>query len=378
MKGICMRVLNLLSSGGVGGIEQLCKNIGKYADYSNTFCFLFEEGLIYEEMRLMGLDVISLVETSKKKFTLYKWRKLCELVEYYDIVVIHHCSIALQTYYLLLGRRFKQKKYIMTLHSCFEKKQNYNYGSRIKNKCAEFALKSALNNSDKIIFVSNAGKESYIKNFKIEDGKTTVIYNGIELPDCHVSGKSQDYYQITYIGRIEEVKGLQLLIDAIPKLLENNYNVKVWIIGEGSYSKELQEKVKRERLEEYIKFWGAKRDIEWYLLRTDVFVYPSVCEEVFGISIVEAMSCGVPCVSNQVGGIPEIIENDMNGYISESKSGKGVSDAISKVLDKYEKNTILEMKKNCIETAEKFSIQKTVQGLKREFMDLLTVEKVIF
>lgn len=375
MKGICMKVLNLLSSGGVGGIEQLCKNIGKYADYSNTFCFLFEEGLIYEEMRTMGLDVISLVETSKKKFTLYKWRKLCELVKYYDIIVIHHCTIALQIYYLLLNGRFKQKKYVMTMHSCFVKKWNYNYGSRIKNKCAEFTLKFSLNNSDKIIFVSNAGKESYINNFNIEDCKTAVIYNGIELPDCRMNSENEGYYRITYIGRIEEIKGLQLLIDAIPKLLENNYNVKVWIIGEGSYNEELQEKVKREGLEGYIKFLGAKRDIEWYLLRTDVFVYPSVCEEVFGISIVEAMSYGVPCVSNRVGGIPEIIENNMNGYISENRSGKGVFDAISKVLDKYEKNTILEMKKNCIETAKKFSIQKTVQGLKRELTGLLPEEK---
>ena len=45
-----MKVLNLLSAGGIGGIEQLCSNIAKYAKYDNTFCFMFEEGQIYKEM----------------------------------------------------------------------------------------------------------------------------------------------------------------------------------------------------------------------------------------------------------------------------------------------------------------------------------------
>lgn len=57
-----MRVLNLLSSGGVGGIEQLCKSIGIYAKYENTFCFLFEEGKVYEEMKEKGEKVFSFVD----------------------------------------------------------------------------------------------------------------------------------------------------------------------------------------------------------------------------------------------------------------------------------------------------------------------------
>lgn len=59
-----MRVLNLLSSGGVGGIEQLCKSIGIYAKYENTFCFLFEEGKVYEEMKEKGEKVFSFVDAS--------------------------------------------------------------------------------------------------------------------------------------------------------------------------------------------------------------------------------------------------------------------------------------------------------------------------
>lgn len=365
-----MKVLNLLSTGGVGGIEQLCKNIGKHADYQNTFCFLFGEGSIFEEMNTMGLDVISLAGTSKSKFSFDKWNKLCKIAQNYDIIVIHHCAIALQIYYLLLYKKFKEKKYVMTMHSCFEKKYNYNYGSTIKNKCAKYVLKLSLYISNKIIFVSKAGKKSYIKNFNITNSKTTVIYNGIEMPGCCITENNKGYYRLTYIGRIEQIKGIHLLIDAMNKLLEYKYPVKLWIIGEGNYQAQLKKQTKNLALDDYVKFLGTKRDIGYYLSRTDVFIYPSICEEVFGISIVEAMSYGVPCVSNYVGGIPEIIQNGINGYISEEKTGDEIFNAIIKILDIYKDEKITEMKKNCLSTARKFSIDNTVFKLKKEYKKL--------
>ena len=370
-----MRVLNLLSTGGVGGIEQLCKNIGKYAGYKNTFCFLFGEGYICKEMQSIGLDVVSLAGISKKKFSWKRWKKLCEIVKDYDIIVTHHCAIAPQFYYILLHKKFKEKKYVMTMHSCFERKYNYNYGSAIKNKCAEYILKSALFISDKIIFVSKAGKKSYIKNFNITDSKTAVVYNGIEIPDCYIPENNKSYYRLTYIGRVEKIKGIHLLVNAVKISLQHGYPVRLWIIGDCSYMADLKEQVKKLNLNDYISFLGIKRDIGNYLLQTDVFIYPSICEEVFGISVVEAMSYGVPCISNCTGGIPEIIENGINGYISEKKTGNGIFHAISKVLDRYKDGTIIEMKKNCLASARKFSIENTLLGLKKEYEELLNHEK---
>lgn len=366
-----IRVLNLLSTGGVGGIEQLCRNIEKYADYKNKFCFLFGRGQIYDEMEMMGLDVVSLAEISKSKFSLQRWKKLCEIAKNYDIIVTHHCAIALRVYYYFLAKKFKKKRHIMTIHSCFEKKYNYNYGSVMKNKCAEYTLKSALKISDKIIFVSEAGRQSYIRNFNIDEDKTEVVYNGIEIPDFCMSERDRNYYRLTYIGRVEEIKGIHLLIAAVKKFLEHHYPVKLWIIGDGEQRLKLEEQAAKLNLGDTIDFLGTQRNIAEYLSQTDVFVYPSICEEVFGISIVEAMSYGVPCVSNRVGGIPEIIVNGVNGYISEEKTGEGVFDAIKKILDKYKDGTAIELKENCLKTAEKFSIEYTILGLKKVYGDLV-------
>ncbi len=370
-----IKVLNLLSTGGVGGIEQLCKNIGKYAKYQNTFCFLFGQGQIFEEMKFIGLDTVSFAEISERKFSLRRWKKLCEIAQDFDIIVMHHCTIALQIYYCLLCMKFKKKKHVMTIHSCFERKYNYDYSSVTKNKCAEYALKSALRISDKIIFVSEAGRKSYLENFDIYKEKTAVVYNGVEIPDVNINENSKDYYRLTYIGRVEKLKGIQLLIEATRKCLECHYKVRLWIIGDGSYRGKLEEQVEDLNLNHCVEFLGNQRNIGYYLSQTDVFIYPSICEEVFGISLVEAMSYGVPCVSNNVGGIPEIITNGTNGYISEEKTGEGIFNAIKKILDQYGNGTIRKLQRNCIKTANDFRIENTVLRLKREYEGLMKISR---
>lgn len=368
-----MKVLNLLSSGGVGGIEQLCKGIGKYADYENAFCFLFEEGSIFDEMRQAGRHVISLANQNKGKFTITRWQLLSNLAKDYDIIVAHHCTIALQIYYLLLCKKYKDKKYVMTVHSCFEKEQNYNYDSWLKNSCAEYVLKTALSTSDKIIFVSQAGRLSYLSSFNIMRSKTEVVYNGIELPQYCKLKEEKKYYRLTYIGRLEKGKGIDLLLEAVQKFSKcTSLKIKLWIIGDGSYRNELEREAIDRGIAPSVDFLGVKRNIGDFLSKTDVFIYPSVWEEVFGISLIEAMSYGVPCISNRVGGIPEIIEDEINGYISETKTGEAIFRAICKVINRYEEGTIEEMQKKCFETAIKFDIKNTITDLKRVYEELLT------
>lgn len=83
------KVLNLLSDGGVGGIENLCKCISDIRTEENCFCCLFEEGAIYEEMKKNG-NAVSLVSCGSKKVTRERIRALVALAKNYDIIVVHH------------------------------------------------------------------------------------------------------------------------------------------------------------------------------------------------------------------------------------------------------------------------------------------------
>ena len=86
-----MKVLNLLASGGVGGIEVLNKDIGMYSTDDNSFVFLYGTGIIYEQMKAAGLNTIDL---SKLSFPA-KMLRLLEISKQYDIVVSHHGSLGL-------------------------------------------------------------------------------------------------------------------------------------------------------------------------------------------------------------------------------------------------------------------------------------------
>ena len=218
-------------------------------------------------------------------------------------------------------------------------------------------------------FVSNAGKRSYLSYYDIPEHKMKVVYNGIVLPKespilkCRKTAEESPFF-ITYIGRLVEVKGVQNLIEAIALLKERGIECILNICGDGDYRSTLETISQTCRVEKQIQFCGVQRDIAKFLKKTDIFVYPSICEEVFGISIVEALSYGVPCVVNSVGGIPEIISDGYNGAVTTEKTAEALSDAIERIIQMYSSHEIKKISQNCIETAKRFTIQNTVKGIK--------------
>ena len=372
-----MKVLNLLQSGTVGGIEKLCKDIADIADYDNTFVFLFYEGVIYDEMKAMGADVCSLAKYGNKKINKERLQALKKLAESYDLIMVHHSALAIQVCYVYLKKVYPDKKYILVAHSCFDKKYNYDiYINPIKRLSRKYYIYKALAVSDKIIFVSESGKQSYAAHFRIPQDKMAVVYNGVFLPDpasYHLVPREDGApYRMTYIGRLEEMKGVQNFLRTIPMLREKGILCNVWICGDGSYRGALESLAKELRIEDIVSFEGVQRDIRKYLCKTDVFLYPSICEEVFGISIVEALSYGVPCVAYRVGGIPEILRDGQNGTIAGDLTVKCLCEAIERMLKLYQGTQIGDIRACCLKTAEKFTIQQTVSNLKQCCESLLT------
>lgn len=376
-----MKVLNILLGGGVGGIETLCKDIAKKATFENGFYFILSEGMIYEEIKNEGLTVYSFDKYLNPKVSLERILALRECAKNYDLIVVHHNSLLTHLYYSVLKLLLPRKKYIFVAHSCFEEKEYYNYKTWVKRFLRKMFLKIALGVSNKIIFVSNAGKKSYLENFHIPEDKVDVVYNGVDVEKLKKKKKynncsaKKDFYRITYIGRLVEVKGVQLLIEAVSQLVNEGYSLYVEIIGDGEYRSILEQKVKEYQLENNIKFEGVQRDISKFLENSDIFVYPSIWEEVFGISIVEAMAYEVPCIANQVGGIPEIIIDQYNGFISNSKTGKSIAEAMKKLISVYEAESIDVIKQNCRRTALRFDINKTIQNLTICYEQLLKNDK---
>lgn len=366
-----MKVLNLLTSGSAGGIESLCRDIGCNSQFENGFVFLFGGGTIYEQMKQMGLRTYSFQDKGKK-ISLKKLNELKKIAEEYDIIAAHHGDPFLKLYHWILSKMLK-KKYVTFVHSCYEDEQFYPE-NKVKKYIAHKIFQEDMKCSDKIIFVSKAGKKSCMSAFDIAEDKAVVVYNGIGR-DKIQQGKNnvispKEPYRVTYIGRLERVKGVHLLLEAVNKL-KNEYSSEVSIVGTGTEKENLKQLTQTLKIDHIVTFYGQQQDVIPFLKNTDIFVYPSVWQEVFGISLVEAMAFGIPCITNRVGGIPEIIEDGKSGFLCEAVTAEALMVQMRKVIHLIQSDDIKKISINAKIRAEQFSILHTVDGLRDVYQTLL-------
>lgn len=366
-----MQILNLLTSGHIGGIEVLCKDIGIAAKCENTFCFVFDNGIIYEQMKKLGIRVFSFAQY--KKLSLRKLGKIIKIAMDCDIIVVHHDDPFLQIYFILIKIFFPSKKFVAIVHHCYEPSTGIKKYGFFKRFLRKHILSLTFRVASKIVFVSKAGYNSFKNIFPLINSKSEVIYNGISNEMLkkgeYVEKKLNKTIKVLYIGRLVRSKGVDDLINAF-SLLTNRYNISLDIVGNGIELDSLKRLVDNLNQSSKIKFWGSKIDVTPFLEEADIFVYPSK-SEIFGISIVEAMAFKCICIANNIGGIPEIIKNNQNGLLNNSTS----VDELTRIL-KYAielcRNTPkrLELMKNARNTAEKFSINKTIKELKELYSRL--------
>jgi glycogen(starch) synthase len=115
--------------------------------------------------------------------------------------------------------------------------------------------------------------------------------------------------RLVFVGRLVPEKGGQLLLPAVRELLDRGHSVHLDVCGDGPYRPTLQGMVNRLDLASHVTFWGAKRGeaLVHMLQQADVAVVPSLWVEQFGITAVEAMSCGLPVIGSDSGGLGRIL-----------------------------------------------------------------------
>ena len=257
-----------------------------------------------------------------------------------------------------------------TLHSCYEDKYNQN-GNMIKNKLIMYYINKALQVSDLIICVSQAVKKTYLDRFNLSHKNITIVYNGIDKKFFEKTKKRQNHItdKIIYIGRLEEVKGVNLLIDAF-SILQSKYSIKLCIVGDGAQRNNLERQARDLGIDENIEFLGTRKDVVSLLDNADIFVYPSIWEEAFGISVVEAMSRGCIPVTFRKGGLPEIISNGKDGFLVDEISSQNLCQMIENVINEKDRESLIERAKD---KAKEFDIENTIKKLKEEYEKISSI-----
>ncbi|HWR89589.1 MAG TPA: glycosyltransferase family 4 protein [Dissulfurispiraceae bacterium] len=148
-----------------------------------------------------------------------------------------------------------------------------------------------------------------------------VLYNGVNTdlfrplpPDETLRsavGLGRDDFVLMSACRLVGWKGIQFALKALQKILRKGLAVQYVIIGDGEYRGDLEALSVRLGIAERVRFTGSVDNglLPNYYSLAGAAVFPSIANETFGISIAEAMACGIPVLSTTVGGIPEVVGN---------------------------------------------------------------------
>jgi glycosyltransferase involved in cell wall biosynthesis len=133
------------------------------------------------------------------------------------------------------------------------------------------------------------------------------------------------------VGRLSEEKRHIDLLNAFEEVLKTFPDASLLIVGDGYLRKNLEKKVTEMHLANNITFTGFQENVFTYLKKMDVFVLPSRTEGT-PLSILEAMSVGIPVIATNVGGIPEIVIDNETGLLVSPESPLDLANSIKKLL----------------------------------------------
>ena len=177
---------------------------------------------------------------------------------------------------------------------------------------------------DRIICVSDAVKQTVIKQELVDEDRIVVIRNGVEaLPDARSEaaetrkelGIGEDQLVVGMVANFNRsVKGVSLFLDAVPEIVRAVPSSRFLLLGRGKEEKSLREKTFAMGIEPFVIFAGYKTDIHRYYAVMDVSALTSFSEGL-SITLLESMRCGIPVVVTRVGGNPEVVINGVTGYL---------------------------------------------------------------
>lgn len=226
-------------------------------------------------------------------------------------------------------------------------------------------VKYICNKADCVIGVSSY----FINQFRLLGLNTRLelLYNSVEIPDIisHVGFRRPK--TITFMGAIVANKGIFDVIACLIKY-KSYFEGKIhfYIAGLGEHDR-LQDLIKDNELDGFVHYigWIDEDKKRTLLSRTDIYIQPS-CFESLGISIIEAMSYGVPAIASNVGGIPDIIEDGVDGILFQPNDFEQFVGALKRLIEDEELNRILGTK------AREKSLKFSINNFRDKLVDIYT------
>ena len=353
-----MKILHIHPSMGGGGIEaMICALVNEMSKSNDvTLCTIYspKKNDVFEQKLSASVHRISLGK-NKEGFSVKEIFKIYNVIRNgnYDVVHIHGFFYYYALSVLLLH---KKVKFVYTIHSDAAKENSVWDRRLIALK--KFSFRHGLIHP---VTISKESKRSFTAFYGLD---STLIYNGIpeyvtndktdKLREFRLTNKTKLFL---HPGRISTPKNQVVLVKAFERLVKNGLDVVLLIAGS---KQDLQIWSELEPyLNERIIYLGERSDVRDLLAESDAFCLPSIWEGM-PVTLLEALAAGCIPICSPVGGIPEVITNGVNGFLSTDSSEEEYYKALKSFVSCTDIE-IKDMKQKCLEVFNKFRISEVAK-----------------
>lgn len=328
------KILHIVEDLKIGGLEKVLASIVLSLDknrYDVQVWCLSAGGDVADELMEKGITVRILGKRSY--YNPWQVLMLAYLFRRERFQIIHTHGYFASTFGRLAAILTNVPIIITHVHSTY-----YEYSRR--NLMIERILSFF---TDCIVCISGAVQKFVVKNEHIRAERTRVIYNAIEFQSNGLSiedkgnkrtslGISSRDVVVIIVASLTANKGHHVLLQAFEKVHRNHPLLKLIIVGEGPLRMRLQEDTNASGIASAVIFTGLRKDVLELLGMSNIFVLPSVTREGLGIALIEAMAMSLPVIGSDIGGIPEVIENYVSGFLVQPGNVDQLAHAIETLV----------------------------------------------
>jgi glycosyltransferase involved in cell wall biosynthesis len=320
MNSMPIRILHVLGSSQVEatGIAEIVVAIASSLDrskYLSEVVFLDRHGPLVARFEDRGIaaHIISWRHPHRDPFGYFRfWRFLAG--HPYDIVHFHWGGNRLQRL------AHKRSKVVVHLHGRIDESR----GDRIVSVPTQHA--------DAVIAVCKAVAA------QTQQANVHTIYSGV--PEQSAFRPAPECMTIGFAGRLVRLKGCHVLLQAIRLLVDEFPQIQLQVAGSGPEQQDLERLARSLDITSSVHFLGWQQDLGFCLSVCNIFAQPSL-EEGLPIGLLHAMASGMPAIATSVGGVPEVIDDQINGRLVPPRNPLALADAIRDLLLSPAKRTSL-------------------------------------
>jgi len=373
-----MRILLIITRGEIGGAQISVLNLAKALKNKgyHVTVGLNDERFLHESLREVGIPAITFKWLKRTINPLYNILFLREMMSflsknYYDIVHFNSSNALFGA----IGTKLLKfsPKTVFTHHGLSLLDENYKTNLIIKYSYF-IIIKFLLKFIDSNVFVCIKNYDKAINTKLINYG--TVIFNGIDNDNLFfyppefsrnfiensINQKIDNKFVIGSIGRLAYPKNYEFLIRIVPKILNLRDDIVFVVIGDGPEYEKYHSYISALNLNKYIFLLGSLENAYQYIKAFDIFILPSIYEG-FSITLIEALSAGLPILASDVGGNAELL-NYSKDQIYRLNDETDFLNKFERILSDYE------LKESIMKENQKLSLRYNSTNMANNYINL--------